>query len=432
MPKVVVLGGGVAGMSAAHELVERGFDVDIYEKKPLYMGGKARSVDVPGSNELHPDKFLPGEHGFRFFPGFYQHITDTMKRIPFTDKNGRKNRNGVFDNLTDVSRVGILRNGKKPIVTIVSFPKSLADIEAGVATLHTHDTGLQPGEAKFFAKKVWQLMTSCQERRNAEYEKIGWSEYMEADKHSDGYQHLLVEGLTRTLVAANAKYASTKTGGDIFIQLLFNIANPGMHTDRVLNGPTNEVWLKPWEDYLLSKGVRIFKGALIEKITIENNVVTGAQIRNWEEALLDGPVAYDPPAKGDYYLLATPVEVASVVLPDTVKTSQNGLQNIDRLAADVAWMNGIQFYLNKQLDIVRGHCIYVDSEWALTSIAQIPFWGDYDIEKRGNGKIKSVLSVDVSNWEVARQSRICLPKKQKTATLTMKSPSACGCNSNEA
>lgn len=45
--KVAVLGGGVAGMSAAHELAERGFLVDVYERQPVYVGGKARSVDVP-------------------------------------------------------------------------------------------------------------------------------------------------------------------------------------------------------------------------------------------------------------------------------------------------------------------------------------------------------------------------------------------------
>ena len=76
MPKVIVIGGGVAGMSAAHELVERGFQVEIYERNPKYVGGKARSVDAPGTNKIDPALFLPGEHGFRFFPGFYKHVTD--------------------------------------------------------------------------------------------------------------------------------------------------------------------------------------------------------------------------------------------------------------------------------------------------------------------------------------------------------------------
>src|SRR6478752_2682323 len=97
---VLVLGGGVAGMSAAHELVERGFDVEVHEAKAV-PGGKARTIYVPGSGAGgRPD--LPGEHGFRFFPSFYKHLPDTMKRIPFGT-----NAQGVFDNLvaTDRTRV---------------------------------------------------------------------------------------------------------------------------------------------------------------------------------------------------------------------------------------------------------------------------------------------------------------------------------------
>ena len=32
--RVIVLGGGVAGMSAAHELIERGFEVVVLERGP--------------------------------------------------------------------------------------------------------------------------------------------------------------------------------------------------------------------------------------------------------------------------------------------------------------------------------------------------------------------------------------------------------------
>src|SRR3954452_16510152 len=95
--RVAVLGGEMAGLKAAHELAERGFDVTVYERNAL--GGKARSIGVPhtaGGGRRN----LPGEHGFRFFPGFYHHVPDTMRRIPFAG-----NANGVWDNLSAASGV---------------------------------------------------------------------------------------------------------------------------------------------------------------------------------------------------------------------------------------------------------------------------------------------------------------------------------------
>ena len=74
---VAVFGAGIAGLTAAHELVDRGYSVTVYERKAL--GGKARSIPVPNSGATP----LPAEHGFRFFPGFYRNVTDTMRRIPF-------------------------------------------------------------------------------------------------------------------------------------------------------------------------------------------------------------------------------------------------------------------------------------------------------------------------------------------------------------
>src|SRR5215216_1277274 len=59
--RVAVLGGGMAGLAAAHELIERGCVVDVYERKA--RGGKARSIPVKGTagGGRMP---LPGEHGF--------------------------------------------------------------------------------------------------------------------------------------------------------------------------------------------------------------------------------------------------------------------------------------------------------------------------------------------------------------------------------
>src|SRR5215213_8669667 len=84
---VAVLGGGVGGLSAAHELAERGFNVTVYEARDAF-GGKARSMPVPGSGK-DGRADLPAEHGFRFFPGFYRHLPVTMTRILLAQAGGR-------------------------------------------------------------------------------------------------------------------------------------------------------------------------------------------------------------------------------------------------------------------------------------------------------------------------------------------------------
>jgi len=382
--KVIILGGGVAGMSAAHELAERGFDVHVYEKQPVYVGGKARSIDVPNSG-TEKRKDLPGEHGFRFFPGFYRHVTDTMKRIPFGN-----NQHGVFDNLVTTERVMMARFGKPPIVNIVNFPKSLDDLKVLLNAFINSDTGLTKEDADFFAEKLWELMTSCYERRNSDYERIGWWEFMDADNQSEAFRQYFVGGITRTLVAAQPKDVSSKTGGDILLQLIFLMGDPDAHPDRVLNGPTNDVWLYPWRDYLKSIGVQYHHDAEVIKINTANRVVSGVDIK------IDNVIQT---VTGDYYLAAVPVEVMSKLLTDALTDIDPGLSYISSLAPDTAWMTGIQFFLNEDVLITPGHVMYTDSPWALTSISQIQFWKNFRVSDYGNGQVKGILSVDVSDWD---------------------------------
>ena len=82
-----------------------------------------------------------------------------------------------------------------------------------------------------------------------------WWEFTGAEPRSRGLPQFLADGLTRTLVAAKAREMSARTGGTILLQLLFDLARPGGQADRVLNGPTNDVWIDPWLDHLRRRGV---------------------------------------------------------------------------------------------------------------------------------------------------------------------------------
>ena len=384
MPKVIVLGGGVAGMSAAHELVNRGFEVEVYERNPVYYGGKARSIEYNHHGQ-YPHA-LPGEHGFRFFPGFYKHVTDTMANIPA----GPGDKKVVFQNLVPTTRTMIARYGLPPIVMVASFPRNLGDIRLMIRDLTANlQTGLTKEEELFFAERVWQLITSCRDRRNNDYERLGWWQYMQADRFSKAYQTLLVDGLTRTLVAAKAETASTKTGGDIFLQLLFTMTDPSVSTDRVLNGPTNEKWLYPWKNYLESKQVKMTQGVEALEVMMKDGLVDHVMVGDKKDKRI---------VKGDYYIMAMPVERAATLINGEMIKTDARLQYIKDLAPSTAWMNGIQYYLSENVELNKGHIICSDSQWALTVISQIQFWKDYDISKQGNGKVQGVISVDISDW----------------------------------
>ena len=386
MAKVIILGGGVAGMSAAHELAERGFKVEVYERNEKYAGGKARSINVEGTNLIDKNLFLPGEHGFRFFPGFYRHVTDTMKRIPTS--NGKS----VFENFKVTYSVEIAQTGQKPLIDVVNFPSSLKDIRVMIDTLSQASNELTHDEKDFFAHRVYQLMTSCSERFLNEYENIGWWEYCNADKYSDNYRRLLVEGLTRSLVAAKARTASTKTVGSIFLQIIYTMLDYNANdTDRVLNGPTNDAWLNPWQEYLLKMGVQYHKGMHALGLETSEGKISGALVQQAGSNAISS-------VKGDYYIMAVPLERAAYLISKNMLTIDPSLQNIIELSPNVEWMNGIQFYLNEEVNLNYGHTIYSNSHWALTSISQIQFWDNYDLTRRFNGKVKSILSVDISSW----------------------------------
>ena len=396
--KVIVLGGGIAGMSAAHELIERGFQVEVFERKAI-PGGKARSIAASGPSG-GPSPFapkslttrtvgppLPGEHGFRFFPGFYKHVIDTMARIPY-------NGGSVAQNLVDTTEAKVASFDRPSFVLPVEFPRTPEDLKVdvfAVIALLSGQVGVALDEGLFFATKMWQFLTSCEERRLVEYERTNWWDFIEAGLRSAAYQKYFGNAITRSLVAAKARRASTKTIGDIFVQLVFEILLPGVAADRVLNGPTSDVWIHPWLRYLQEQGVVYHLNADVRAIHCDRGVVRGATV-----AVGSGLRE----VTGDYFIGALPVErMAELVSPALLKWDPS-LANLNELTEYVEWMNGIQFYLTEDLPIVNGHAIYIDSPWALTSVSQAQFWREFDLTRYGDGRVRGILSVDISDFDV--------------------------------
>ena len=173
-----------------------------------------------------------------------------MKRIPY-------GKGSVYDNLIELPFLELTASDpeKLPLIIPAGFPSSLKQIVALVqSALHAQATMQpEPGEMEFFTARIYQILTSANVRRLADLEKETWWRYLGAATRSPGYQAFLVRGLSETLVAAPPTVANTKVDGDFVLQQVLALVTPGISNDRVLNGPTNDVWINPWLTYLTQR-----------------------------------------------------------------------------------------------------------------------------------------------------------------------------------
>ncbi|MFJ2444402.1 FAD-dependent oxidoreductase, partial [Streptomyces sp. NPDC087658] len=384
--RVAVLGGGVAGLTAAMELAERGFEVTVVE--PKGWGGKARSASVPGSG-TGGRLDLPSEHGFRFFPGFYQSLPDTLRRIPLAGV-----RAGVEGNLREASQMLSARSGRVnetvADVSLETGPRTPLQILRAWGIAPGGDQGLSP-ELLYFANRMLVYMTSSQERRLGQWDATSWWDFTAAEGSSEEYRKVCVVGATRTVVAARAEVSSAHTVGGFMEAFGYGFLGQGgsAAADRVLNAPTSTAWIDPWVAYLRGLGVRLELGWQVGRLRVRG--------RRVERVELLGPGGQARDLEADWFVCAIPVDRVGGLLDRGLAEADPQLKTVTGLQTD--WMTGIQFYLTEPTPLTRGHVVYLDSPWALTSISQAQFW-DADFRATyGDGRAADCLSVDISAWD---------------------------------
>jgi uncharacterized protein with NAD-binding domain and iron-sulfur cluster len=398
-PSVIVIGGGVAGLTAAHELVDRGFTVHVYEARPAW-GGKARSQPVTGSG-TNGRKDLPGEHGFRFYPRFYKHVIDTMAKIPIPGGGH------VVDHLrpTTESAIALVdqdtwyRFYRRAVTSPFDILEALE--------LFFQELDFDSEDMTLFAAKILQFFTSSDARRLGEYEPISWWTFLEGDLYSPKFQRQL-RAVPRTMVAMDPKRGSARTVGTISMQLILDYADSGVNNDRTMGGPTSEMWFDPWIAYLQGAGVQLHPGVGVAALDVSGGAISGVQL------------AGGGTATADFYVLAVPIDTAIGLISPQIGALDPVLDHLRAKNPDdlVSWMVGIQYFLYEDVPLVRGHTFYPDSPWALTSISQPQFWRDLGLfrTRYGAGDVGGLLSVDVSDWNtpgtfIPKTAKQCTPQE---------------------
>ena len=478
--RVTIFGGGIAGLTAAHELAERGFTVQLVERAStpdgsgVAVGGLARTqparLPLPvararldaAARGAPPDEALPaapsavddrahavvpGEHGFRFFPAFYRHLADTMRRTPLDD--GRT----AHDRLVPVPRSLFVRPGAAPAMLRRERPRSVEELRRELSEW-LRAVGFGARDAAFYLLRLLRYVTSAPARRAREYEALSWWDFLtrrRLDEPDAGTLPYGDEALAflrhtpRALVAMDPVHSDARTQGNILVQLLRDpLAGEGP-VDAALDGPTSDAWLTPWRRWLERLGVRFFHGRLVE-LTVGDDRRVGAIVEPEHPGALDG---YEPTS--DYTVVAldlvgaqraterlaawgrergVDVGVAAAVQPFALEVPapdgstqrrhperETGVAPWDRLQT----LTGVQLYFGHRVELARGYVYYTRSPWALTSFAQSFRWARPPIVAR-DGYL-ALHSVDVGElpraaWglsksalvdEVLRQMREALP-----------------------
>ncbi|MBL8787147.1 MAG: NAD(P)-binding protein [Deltaproteobacteria bacterium] len=395
--RIAILGGGIGGMSAAHELVELGkrsgqaFDIRIYEARDA-LGGKARSQleHRPGGGTW------PGEHGFRFFPAFYSHVIETMQTTPYRRSDGTVSSVGAELNPSNRGGVAL-----EHTLTLIERPATSADSVLDAARQTMANLRLQPRELAAYSLVLLQFLTSSYERRLYEYDTVGWDDFIGAKRgfYSDRTRDLLL-AIPGNLSAMKAHEGSSRTIGNTSLQVLFNFNSArNQRIDAVLPAPTDLSWLEPWTEHLAAEGVAIHYGQHWDgfALDVDQGVVTGATLADAAGAAHE--------IEADYYVLAVPIEVVRKHL-----RSAGGKQLLDfdqafaniaspHLDGTVRDMVGAQFFLRRDIRVCKGHIAYPMTPLALTSISQRQFWTEADFASFGIPDLQGVLSVVVSDWD---------------------------------
>jgi isorenieratene synthase len=146
---VAVIGGGLAGLACAYQLVKRGFTVKLLEKSPQ-LGGKIASwkIDVGGESFMM-------EHGFHgFFPQYYN-LKSVVSEL------------GIKENFQSLKYYSVVYNNSqyKPEVfrpSSSAFPWNIVDL--AIASPNRLKWGINLTKVKHL--QVFQAITGFQREKN--------------------------------------------------------------------------------------------------------------------------------------------------------------------------------------------------------------------------------------------------------------------------
>lgn len=345
---VTIVGGGLAGMTAAMELLERGFKVKIIESTHR-LGGKA------GANNHGIDW---DEHGWHLFPLWYLNIWRLIERL------------GISSHFVDKSKYGYMKEGEYPDYIYLENPFSWK------TAFHNLFHGVLPPWDSFLYQYALLDLMSQPVRRRAELDQVTINGFARSRFYGT---ETVVSQLEDTVSRASAieSYEMSSMTVRNVMRYWFNYHEPWF---RILNGNLQSKFITPIENRLRSLGCTVLLNSPVSSISLADGKVRSISITH-ENGTSES-------IQVDTLLITTPPEDTKDLLNEELLSIAPELAQIYYLRSRV--MAGMTIYLNKAIPgIPPDHINFVGTKYALSIIDVTALWGYKD---------KTVICVVVSDY----------------------------------
>lgn len=282
--KIVVLGGGLAGLSAARCLVERGFDVTLVEKRP-FLGGRAFSF-------TDPQEGVEVDNGQHVFLGCCSYYRDFLEAVGALDE--------IY--LPKGLRLEVVAGGKHGVLSSMSRAGKLHLLSSFL--LYPHLGIVDKLLAAYGMLRVWLVNRREQSLsldRQTAYEWL--KRHHQTERTIENFWNLVI----RPALNDDVREVSADMALMVFQEaLLKTAADAAIGLPKVGLSKLNGEHVRR---FLEERSANVVMGRSITSFAIEDGLVRSVEISGGETL------------QADAYVSALPFGVLSNVLPDDVVDS---------------------------------------------------------------------------------------------------------------
>lgn len=294
-PVVCVMGAGVGGLSAAHQLLKKQYKVIVVERNST-TGGQARSATI---DEKHT------EYCWHMFSSGYHTLLPILKEIPCNcnreDIAHEYPQCSVFEHLRPLYQYVFYGKGNDMVVDIKTNWMDDFYIFFNNLSRFTKDWNYK--DIFYLLRLFFTAQIKGQE--SMEYlDKIKWVDYT---KHfSTGLRNWLVDPMS---IYLGMDYNKLST--HLVMDLLKKSNNSYIKNSAdfyAFDGPMSDIWFNQWKTYLEEQGVEFYMGHNIVSINTFGENIKDIDIVKLEQ---DGDFNTKYPKKtirADYFINSLSVE----------------------------------------------------------------------------------------------------------------------------